>query len=216
MRRLAGWLVLVIGSLALLVGAAIAVAFGPDDTVRLGPHRLTSSGAAIATAPQVLSYAGLTLTVTATRPNAKAPIFIGVGHDVDVRDYLAGTTYTRIDSLSLPWRVQTSSVSGPRSRTANPEGLTWWLTTAADRGDISATFPLPDAPVDIVVMDPTADVAGEKLSVDVSVGVVVPGTFPGGLALLLAGGGLLVAGLAVRRAARVSGKRVAVRQRVTV
>lgn len=215
MRRLFGWLLIVLGLLAVLGGAAVAAAFGSDDTVRLGPHRLTTTGSAIVTAPRVISYAGPTLTVTATSPNARTPVFIGYGHDVDVRDYLARTAYTRIDSISLPWQVKSSTVAGREGSPASPRGLSWWLTTAVARGRTSATLPLPNAPIDIVVMDLGQGRPADGFSVDVRVGILVPGSFAGGLAVALGGGGLIAAGWAVRRAV-VAGRRVGVARRAAV
>lgn len=215
MRRLFGWLLILLGLLAVVAGGAVAAAVGTDDTLELGPHRLTSSGSALVSAPGVIPYSGPSLTVTATLPGSSARVFIGVGHDVDVRDYLAGTAYTRIDSLSVPWHVETSDVAGRQTQSPSPREVTWWLTTAMNAGSTTASFPLPDAPIDVVVMDLSPDRRAGDLSVDLSVGVVVQGSFAGALAVLLGGVGLVVVGWAVRRA-RITGRRVAVPRRAAV
>jgi hypothetical protein len=200
MRRLFGWLLLLLGSVAAIVGVAVVVVFGPDSRLTLGPHRLAASGSALVTAPRVLPYAGPTLTLTGTTPNGARPLFIGVGDDVDVRDYLSGTAYTRIDSLSLPWHVQVSTLRGTGGQPANPRDLSWWLTSSVHPGGATVTLPLPDAPVDIVIMELPGTSHTRGFAVDVRVAIGIPGSFAGGLALLVAGGGLLAAGWAVRRA----------------
>jgi hypothetical protein len=198
-QRLVGWLLMGVGALALLAGAVTAAAFGTDDNVTLGPHRFTGTGCALVTAPRVISFAGPTLTLTATLVHSHAPVFIGVGSDVDVRDYLQRASYTRVDSVSLPWRVDTTMVNGPRSAVADPRALDWWLTTAAYPHKATAAVPLPDAPIDVVVMD-LAGTRSRNFTVDVVARITIPGSFAGGLAVAVAGVGLLAAGAAIRRA----------------
>jgi hypothetical protein len=201
MRRLFGWLLLLLGSVTAIVGVAVVVVFGPDSRLTLGPHRLTTTGRALVTAPGVIPYAGPTLTLTGATPDGSSPVFIGVGNDVDVRDYLSGTAYTRIDSLSLPWHVQVTNRRGRGGQPANPRNLSWWLTSSVHPGGATVTLPLPDAPVDIVVMQLAGGSHTSGFTVDVRATIGIPGSFAGGLALLVAGGGLLAAGWAVRRAA---------------
>ena len=74
--------------------------------------------------------------------------------DVDVADYLAGTAYTRIDTIDLPWthdddrgrRRQQGSRRSHRTRTSGSSA-----TPAEDKATIR--FPMPDAAVDLVVID---------------------------------------------------------------
>lgn len=211
MRRVIGWLLIGIGALALLVGTAVAVAFGTDDTLVLGPHRLSGQGSAIVTAPRVIGYAGPTLHLTATSTDRHARLFLGVGHDVDVRDYLSGTAHTRVDSVSLPWQVDTSAITGQHRALANPRPLTWWLVSATGGRSVSATIPLPDAPIDIAMLDLSSP---RQMSVDVTVGIQQQGAFAAALAVLLGGAGLVAGGWAVRRAP-LRGRRVAVSRRAT-
>lgn len=196
MRRIGGWLLALLGVAALAAGAIVAVTFGPDDTVTLGPHQLSSTGAALISAPGAISYAGPTLQVTAAleRPNAR--VFIGVGHDVDVRDYLSEATYTQIDEVSLPWRTSTSEVPGRAASVSDPTALTWWLTSASGRGAATVTFPLPAAAIDVVVIDVDG---ATGFTTDVTVSVISQGAFVGAAALLVGGVGLLVVGSLVLR-----------------
>jgi hypothetical protein len=196
MRRVSGWLLVLVGVAALIVGLAVAVAFGPDDTLAVGPHQISTTGVALISAPGALSYAGPTLQVAATAEQPGAPIFVGVGHDVDVRDYLSGSAYTQIDKVSLPWRAETSDVPGRTRPIADPSELTWWLTTGSGRGAATVMLPLLDAPIDVVVI--IADGA-PGFTTEVTVGILQEGIFPGAMGVLLGGVGLLVAGRLVLR-----------------
>ncbi len=196
MRRVSGWLLVLVGVAALIVGLAVAVAFGPDDTLAVGPHQISTTGVALISAPGALSYAGPTLQVTATAEQPGASIFVGVGHDVDVRDYLSGSAYTQIDKVSLPWRAETSDVPGRTRPIADPSELTWWLTTGSGRGAATVMLPLLDAPIDVVVI--IADGA-RGFTTEVTVGILQEGIFPGAMGVLLGGVGLLVAGRLVLR-----------------
>ncbi len=206
MRRVSGWLLVLVGVAALIVGLAVAVAFGPDDTLAVGPHEISTTGVALISAPGALSYAGPTLQVTATAEQPGAPIFVGVGHDVDVRDYLSGSAYTQIDEVSLPWRIETTDVPGRTRPITDPSELTWWLTTGSGRGATTVMLPLLDAPIDVVVI--IAD-GSPGFTTEVTVGVLQEGIFPGAMGVLLGGVGLLVAGRLVLRGSSPSPRREA-------
>jgi hypothetical protein len=205
MRTVIGWLLMALGGLAVLLGGVVASVFGSDDTVMMGPHQLATPGSAIVTAPSVLPYAGPTLLLSATSPRRSAKLFIGVGRDENVRNYLAQTTYTRIESVSLPWSVQQARVLPEGTQRGKflggPEQLPWWLsrsTGTAGTGSVTATVPLPDSPIDLVVMD-LHHLRG--FAVDMTVGVEQPGIFLAAIAVALAGVGLGGVGWVLRRSA---------------
>ena len=196
MRGVVGWLLVLLGLAALTLGSAVAIAFGSDDTLAVGPHELATTGMAISTAPAALPYAGPTMQITARVERPASTVFIGVGHHVDVRDYLAGTAYTRIDKVSLPWRTDITQVQGRTPALTDPAQLTWWLTSTSANTVATLSFPLPDVPVDVVVID--VDRAPGFIT-DVTVRVTQEGVFAGAVALLVSGAGLLVAGVLVLR-----------------
>lgn len=195
MRRVSGWFLVLVGVAALIGGTTVAVAFGPDDTLAVGPHELSTTGVALISAPGALSYAGPTLQVTAAAEQPSSSVFVGVGHDVDVRDYLSDAAYTQIDKVSLPWRARTTSVPGRSRPVTDPTQLTWWLTAGSGRGVTTVTFPLLDAPIDVVVIVDRAP----GFTAEVTVGVIQEGAFPGAMGVLLGGVGLLAAGRLVLR-----------------
>ncbi len=196
MRGVGGWLLVLLGLVALTVGSAVAVAFGTDDTLTVGPHELATTGMAIVTAPGALPYAGPTMQVTVSVERPASTVFVGVGHHVDVRDYLADAAYTRIDKVSLPWRTESTQVRGRTQALTDPADLTWWLTSASATGVATVTFPLPDIPVDVVVTNPER---APGFRTDVTVEIIQKGVFVGALALVIAGVGLVAAGVVVRR-----------------
>jgi len=175
----------VLGALLLLAGSTAAAVFGPDNEVASGPHPFASDGTAIATAPAAIRYAGPTVRVTVVSSKQR-PMFVGLAHDVDVRDYLAGSAYTRVDTVDLPWESTTSRVVGKDTPDRPPAELDWWLVS--DTGpEVSLTFTLPDDSVDIVVTNANLR---PRVRVQATVTVVRPGAFVGGLAAALAGLGM--------------------------
>lgn len=197
MRRAGGWVILLLGVVLVIGGAAGAIVFGPDDRVMSGPHRFSSLGIAVVTAPAALAYSGPTIELTVTGAPSE-PVFLGIGYDVDVRDYLADVAYTQIDSVGVPWDATTSVVGGQRLPLDGPEDLDWWLVTDAGDGSATVTFPLPEAAVDVVAMDPELRPGFEAT---VTAAVVRQGAFVGGLGLCVAGAGLLVTGWVLKSSA---------------
>lgn len=185
---------MVAGLLLIAGGVVAAVAFGPDDRLTSGRHTFTSRGVAVATAPTVLAYSGPTIELTATRKSS-APVFLGVGHHVDVADYLRRSAYTQIDSIDLPQHFSTSVVRGDRLPAAGPAGLDWWLVSDSGSGSARVVFPLPDDAVDVVAIDPKLRRGFEVM---VTAAVIQEGAFVGGLAMSLAGVGLAVGGWVLR------------------
>ena len=92
---------LLIGVIALVlvvVGVAVAIVLGPDDTWGGEPAVLPDSAPVIATTPQLLNVAGAELRVSATTDEGEA--FVGAGHPVHVQDYVRDVERTEITQLS--------------------------------------------------------------------------------------------------------------------
>lgn len=195
MRRLGGLALIALGVLSVLLGSGLAVAFGPDDAIGTGPHRLSTRGQAIVTAPEALAWAGPQVRLTVNAADPGRTLFLGVGHDVDVRDFLDGTPRTRIDTIEIPWRVTTTQITGTGFPKGDPSEVGWWFADVQGRGTASLTWRLPDTAADVVILDPFG---GDGLAVEVTAAVVAPGVFVVGLALVVLGLGVAVFGWAVR------------------
>lgn len=205
MRRGLGWLLVVLGSIVAVVGTAAAIIVGPDDRVTTGPHTVASKGAAIITAPAALGYSGPRLEATAEAPDRK--VFVGLAHDVDVGDYLSTSAYARIDTIDLPWSTTTSAVDGDRTVTVLPQDVDFWLVSDSGNGRATVQFPLPDAAVDLVLMDAEGK---PGLEADLTLTVVQDGAFVAALAAVVVGLGIAVVGwLRLRHASRRGRRRAA-------
>ena len=188
MRRVLGWLVLLFGVLLVAGGTTVAVFLGPDDRASTGPHRLTSAGYAILTAPDAFQYGGVDVELDVEpQGRGQAPdVFLGLAHVVDAEDYLGGSPHTRIDTVSIPWDLTTTQVEGERSVTTAPDDLDWWLTR--DLGDDPVVdFPLDDEPVTAVLMNVDAT---PGVQADLRASLVRPGGFVGGIAVAVIGVGV--------------------------
>jgi hypothetical protein len=194
MRRLGGFALILLGVLGVLVGAAFAVGFGPDNRIGTGPHRLSTPGQAIVTAPEALAFSGPQVEVKVSTTEPGRALFLGVGHDVDVRDFLGETPRTRIDAIELPWKGSTTDLPGGGFPKGAPEDAGWWLAEARGRGEAVLTWRLPESAADLVILDPDG---GDGLSVDVTAAVLAPGVFVVGLAVAVLGLGVAIFGWAV-------------------
>ncbi len=196
MRRLVALVVVAVGALAFVLGVAAAIVFGPDDKITSGPHALHSNGVAVVTGPAAIRYYGLTVQVEVRASRPRDRVFVGIGRSVDVADYLRRSTYTRIDSIGLPWKVATTVVLGSRSPEAPPTDLDVWLDSQSGQRTASITSTLPDAPVTVVVMNADGS-SGVNVTTDLS--LEERGMFVGGLAVAVAGAGVAVLGWVLRR-----------------
>jgi hypothetical protein len=88
------------GLLALLVmvsGAAVAGFVGSDDTFFTRPAQLGQDGRPILTAPDLLAYEGVTVTLRASAPEG---VFIGTAHPVDVADFVGDSSLVRLTGVT--------------------------------------------------------------------------------------------------------------------
>lgn len=179
------------GLLATVAGAASAFwLVGPDNTISTPSRELASHGLAVVTAPTLLDRHGPTLHVTAS---GDKPLFVGVGQDLDVRDYLAGAAHTRLIRFDPPGTFGTQDMRGKTGKVTQPGDLDWWVARSAP-GSQSVSWPMQDGRYDVVVMNADGTPA---VGAQVSFGVQVHRLF--GICLLVLGAGiaLLALGLAL-------------------
>lgn len=197
MRRLARVVVFIVGSVLGLVGLATAILAGPDDTVRSGEQQITSDTPAVIVSSSMLEFMGPTVHVAAA-PAAGGPVFLGIGHEVDVSAYLDGVAHEVIWQVSPPFALDIEPVTGDRAvPDTAPATRDWWIVqaTGADRQEIA--FLLRDEPVNVVIMSGDGE---PPVAADVEFGLEVENLFTTALIALGAGLALLALGVfALRR-----------------
>ncbi|MGW1341777.1 hypothetical protein ACWCOV_12030 [Kribbella sp. NPDC002412] len=187
-RTALGLLLTLTGLMVTIAGAVAAFwLVGPDNTVTTGSRQFTSQGLAVITAPDLLDRHGPTLHVTAA---GDQPVFVGVGRDLDVADYLAGASHTRLIRFDPPATFGTQEMRGRTARLTPPAQLDWWVAESSGSGRQSVAWPIQDGRYDVVVMNADGTPA---VGADVRFGVEVDRAF--GVCLLALGAGILVLAL---------------------
>ncbi|WP_157180944.1 hypothetical protein [Actinopolymorpha alba] len=204
LRVVAGALVALVGLVALVAGGVTAFwIVGPDDVVSASPRKLESKGVAVTTPPDLLDYYGNRLVVTVESAEKGRDVFVGVGHDIDVKSYFTNAPHTEITKVTYPLALTTREVDGKLTRVLRPTDIDWWVAKASGSGAHTLSWQLADGPYDLVIMS-----ADGRAGVDVTAtfGLELKGAFRTALlvfaggALLLVGGILLIRGR--RRASR--------------
>ncbi|MFG1816417.1 hypothetical protein ACGFIF_21860 [Kribbella sp. NPDC049174] len=184
-RTALGLLLTLAGLVVTLAGAVAAFwLVGPDNTISTGSRQFTSQGLAVITAPHLLDRHGPTLHVTAT---GDRPLFVGVGQDLDVANYLAGTAHTRLIRFDPPATYGTQEMRGRSPKLTPPGELDWWVAQAGGSARQSVAWPIQDGRYDVVVMNADGTPA---VGADVRFGVEVDRAF--GICLLVLGAGIVV------------------------
>jgi hypothetical protein len=165
------WLAGVIGAVLLMIGAVAAAWVGPDDWVDSPAQLLNPGGeAAVVTNYGLWSYA-LPLRVTAAASDGE--VFIGIGHAIDVEDYVATTSTSQV-----AWFSPQGLVAEPRSAVnqalpAAPAGLDFWRAKASGPGVQSVAGRFAGQPLEAFVATPS----GESKPLHISIGTQAPGAF---------------------------------------
>ncbi|MFI6833196.1 hypothetical protein ACIBG5_39200 [Kribbella sp. NPDC050241] len=194
-RTALGLLLTLTGLVVTFAGAAAAFwLVGPDNTISTGSQSLTSKGLAVITAPDLLDRHGPTLHVTAT---GTKPVFVGVGQDLDVSNYLAGAAHTRVIRYDVPSTFSTQQMHGGIPRLTPPGELDWWVAKSGGNGPRSIAWPIQDGTFDVVVMNANGSPA---VGADVRFGVEVHRGF--GICLLVLGAGVVLLALGLALASR--------------
>ncbi|KRF01348.1 hypothetical protein ASG88_07620 [Nocardioides sp. Soil777] len=177
-------LLALVGLVCLLAGAAAAAYFGSDDTVFNRPAALGADGRPVLTAPDLLAWDGVTVTLRAQAPDG---VFIGTAHPVDVADFVGGSTRVRLDGVTLDGVVAEDAGRGaPR----HPEDADFWTREMTGTGPQELALDRSTSAAQWVIAP-----LGGTGPTTVSFGVTVEGAYLA--ALGVAGAGLLLLVLAV-------------------
>ncbi|MFD1827220.1 MULTISPECIES: hypothetical protein [Mumia] len=203
MRRVAGIGLLALGILLALAGAVVAVAMGPDDRLTTGPHDVRADGRAVVTRPAVLARYGPQVSVLVEVPGDK-PVFLGLGHTVDVEDYVSSTARVEVTRFRVPWSLKSRVATGEPQLRAAPTALDWWIMQAAGVGGAELRFTLPDEPVSLAVLAVgDSDLKGLRVTASYE----VPGAFGVGVGMAATGLGAALLGLVALRLVPGVGRR---------
>ena len=117
---------LVVGGVTLLIGAAASILIGSDDTAQSGPHDVFTPGVAIVTDAEALHYVGPTLHLTVEREDGD-PVFVGVANEVDAASYLGGQSRRVVSRVKLPWTPTATETGAGTEPLPAPGQQPWWI-----------------------------------------------------------------------------------------
>lgn len=143
MRRFVGIVLILLAVITALAGAGLAILLGTDNRTTTGPHEIETNAAVLVTRPDVLSWAGPTITLTVeVEPGQE--IFMGAANAVDLADYVATTNRTEVTDFRPPWDIATEDVPGENRLSVAPGNLDWWVTQAVGTGSATLSVELPE------------------------------------------------------------------------
>lgn len=187
--RIIGWRLLQgAGVVALLVGVAGIVVFGPDSRFVSGPHPIDTEGSAVVTRPGVIAWKDVQIEVLAEVPGDK-PVFIGLGNSVDVMSYVEGTERLEVTAFEPPWRMEASAAEGGPALPASPTAMDWWIAGEGGLGGALLQARLPDESVSVAVLS-VGDANLRGLTLSTAYGI--EGIFARSIGLIVAGGAVAV------------------------
>ncbi|MEO5665899.1 MAG: hypothetical protein ABIR39_21730 [Nocardioides sp.] len=172
----------IVALLALLLlasGAAVAAFVGSDDTVFNRPAELGQDGRPVLTAPDLLAYEGVTVTLRASAPEG---VFIGTAHPVDVADFVGDSSRIRLTRVT---RTGVEAEDVGSSAAVEPASADFWTASMSGPGVEELTLNRDSSAAQWVI----APLSGVGPTT-VSFGITVPGLFRG--ALIALGTGALV------------------------
>jgi hypothetical protein len=192
---------IVIGGLTALSGAAIMLLFRSDGRVESGVERITTPTQAlvsrtgdvtgVSAAPTWLGRP--TMSVTLTDPPGAAATFVGVGPAAAVDAYLANVPHDVVTDVEVtPFILQTARQAGTRTP-APPGEQTFWVAKGTQNGTTTnLSWQAQDGEYRVVIMNASA-AAG--VDTNARFGVAVPGLGNVGLLVLIIGLVLLAVGV---------------------
>jgi hypothetical protein len=197
--------VLVIGSIAALIGLALTAAggvlVGIHATQRDDGGYYTSSTERFETPTYALTSEDIQLHVDADgrdwaplrnigtvriagQARMGAPVFIGIARHADVERYLAASAHDELTDVSFDPFEPTYRRQAGEVPPAAPGGQGFWVASATGAGSQTLTWDVESGDWDVVVMN--AD-ASRGLAVDASVGIKTGLLLPIGVGLLAGG-----------------------------
>ena len=195
--------VIVIGALVVLAGAAcatgggaLAAVVGTDGEVESGTHRVDTTTFALVSevaeiadhdpdAAKAISRADVRLRIEAESQDPNDGVFIGVGRAGDVDRYLADVRRDIVNDVEFDDGItlEKTLVEGAGSPDP-PSDQDFWVDSAAGAGQQRLDWEVEQGSFRFVLMN---EDASEGVDVNASLGVKVPYAFQVGLGLLISG-----------------------------
>jgi hypothetical protein len=180
MRRFVGIMLMLIAVIAAAVGAGLAILLGTDNRTETGPHAIETTAPIVVTRPDVLSWAGPTVTLT-VRVAPSQKVFVGAANAVDLDDYVGSVRRTEVTDYRPPWKLHTENVFGGDRLPRAPADLDWWVASASGTGSATMTVELPEQAFGLAVI---AVGGGDLEGLQVTAAYELDGGFGIGLGLV--------------------------------
>ena len=134
-----GVVLLLIGALIAMAGAALMAFFGSDNTLSSGVHHVsTPTRALVSPADSIQGISGaqtvigsVRLRITATPTGAGHDLFLGIGPASAVDRYLSGVGYDEATNVSVTPFHLTLARHGGTAAPAAPESQSLWVAKAS-------------------------------------------------------------------------------------
>lgn len=185
-----------LGLLVMLGAAVVAGLVGSDDTIVTEPARIGGDGRPVLTAPELLAYEGVSITLRAWAPEG---VFVATAHPVDVADFVGDTSRVRLDSVTSTGVRSEELGSGPP---VDPASADFWTHSLSGPETAELTLVRDSAAAQWVI----APLAGEGPTT-ITFAVTRPGLFRTALGCLAAGVLLLLVAVEVLLRSRPTRRR---------
>lgn len=191
MRRVLVGLLALLGVVALAAGIGLRTVWLPEDEVTSRVD-LAGAGPVAVTAPGVPELRDGPVTITATAVDPDGPVLLARGREQDVTAWVEGSQHAVVTGLGSPTALQTEVVDGEPT-SPDPASSPMWQQTAAGTSSVSMTWDPPQGRWQLLVAADGTAPAAQTLTMTWAREVITPWALP----LVVAGGVLLLAALAV-------------------
>ena len=193
-----GAVLLAIGCLTALTGAALAAFFGSGDRLSTGSHPVSTATRALVSEVSELDGVGAVtrgqdkVEIDVTARVGGRGVFVGIARAADVDRYLAGADVDVVTDLEVsPFGLTTRRQTGTAVPPAPAAQDIWVARAEAASGTARLSWPVQDGDYRIVLMN--AD-ASPVVDADARFALVLPSLHGAGVITLIAGLGVTLLG----------------------
>jgi hypothetical protein len=200
-------LLLIIGTLLALGGAALMVLFGSDNEISTDKHPVDTPTAAVVTdvatirdTAEVADALGTSNANVNANGGNTSGLFVGIGPAAAVDRYLSGVAVDQAVDFDVdPYALNLSRRAGTETTATPPGDESFWVASVDGTGNLALSWPMQDGNFRLVVMnsDGTAGMTSQ-----LSIGVGLDGMFGVALGLLIGGVVLILVAIVLLVATR--------------